>query len=175
VTPNEQDVGTILSTASFVLGFLTRSLVQWYLQKSKAREEMLRAFSTDRAHSLKSLWSKTMVFQRLDHITINDDWRKEQDEVFTTWYFTESGALFLSWQATKLYFRAVRTLREGGSKESMKKSYSDLRTRLKRDVGIYNWWESLRYLGNAGNPLGSSRLPPRPDGPARLERTHPPE
>jgi hypothetical protein len=125
----EQDVGvtqTVLSITGFVLGFLARSLVQWYLQRTKARDAMLRAFSVQRARSLKGLWSKTLVFQRLDDLQIDDDWRREQDKQFTEWYFNESGALFLSWRATKFYFRALRTVREGGSKPSMRGSFSTL-------------------------------------------------
>jgi hypothetical protein len=168
VTLDEQDVGiiqAILSIAWFVLGFLARSLVQWYLQKAKAREAMLRAFSVQRARSLESLWSKTMVFQRLHGIRIDDDWRTKQDDQFTKWYFNESGALFLSWRATKFYFRALRTLREGGSEESMRKSFSALRTQLKRDVGIYTWWDSWRHVGSPGEPLGGGPIPgPSPGG-----------
>lgn len=160
MTPTEQNVGTLLSIAWFVIGFLARSLVQWYLQKSKAREAMLRAFSGQRARSLKSLWSNTLVFQRLDGFRIDDDWRKKQDEQFTDWYFKDSGALFLSWRATKLYFRAVKTLREGGSEESMRDGFSALRTQLKRDVGIYNGWDSWRKVGNPGKPLGNALPPP---------------
>jgi hypothetical protein len=115
---------------------------------------MLRAFSKQRARSLRNLWGKTALFQRLDEIQLSDDWRIEQDEQFTDWYFKQSGALFLSWQATNFYFRAVRTLREGGSKESMEKSFSALRTQLKCDVGIYSWLDSRRKLEDPGKPLG---------------------
>ncbi len=168
MTP-EQHVGTLTSLAGSVIGFLAGSIVQWYLQKSKAREAMLRAFSRHRARSLKSLWSKTLFSERLDEIRINDDWRREQDEQFTDWYCNESGALFLSWRATKLYNRAVRKVREGGSERSMQDAFSALRTQLKRDVGIYNLWESWRDVGDPGKPLGDGATS-REGRPAQLER-----
>jgi hypothetical protein len=159
VQASEQDTllfKWLLYVAVFAVGFLARSLMQWALQKAQAREALIRAFSTPRAEALRALWAKTIEFSRLDTAQITDAWRDERNRQFTKWYYDEAGALFLSWKATRAYFRAINTLRKGGSggsqdsreqyKDSLQRHFSKLRTQLKWDIGIYSSRDTLRQL-----------------------------
>src|SRR5512132_2371370 len=54
---------------------------------------------------------------------------------------------FLSWQATQLLFRLLDVLRDNTSnKKQAADAVSLLRTRLKRDCGLYTAWEGMLQL-----------------------------
>lgn len=172
-------IKVILPVATGVLGFVGRVTWERYAQRAKARDNLLWAISRQRSRALTSLWAHTMQFQRLNRVDTNEGWRTKQDIDFTSWYFQEAGALFLSWRATKLYFKALKTLRRplgftwtdrvrellgfGASdpdKRRMQKAFSSLRTQLKRDIGIYSARDARRQLKSPPAPLGGGQLPP---------------
>jgi len=143
-----------------VISYFAGLLSKWFLQSQKARDDMLRSLASQRAQSLSSLWSLTMPFApgSTDDIDSTDvvaiEKRCAADKSFRKWYYEEGGALLLSWRGTKHYFLALNVLRDRlSTPQAVREAFSGLRTQLKRDCGIYSWWNTKRQLPTLRAPL----------------------
>lgn len=137
-----------------VLGFAAGFLTKWFLQAKKSRDELLRELSPKRVEKLTDLWELTMPFAKSPQEQSILERRIESDTKFREWYFTKSGALFLSWEGTKRYFNAIDTLRDVDSSPiQLKEKFSRLRSELKHDCGIYTRWNRNKQLTAPREPL----------------------
>ena len=133
------------------IGFLAGIAAQWMLQDRKAHDEIVRALAEKRATALCRLWDITTLSVEMTSVA-NDSpvpvVQSEQiDRGIVAWYTKEAGALFLSWDATRLLFELLDALRnEGTRRADLERSVSALRTRLKRDCGIYSRSEAGRPI-----------------------------
>ncbi len=140
----------IVPIVSFFAGLLSK----WFLQSQKARDDTLRSLAARRAESLRSLWSLTMPFAVGSTGALDKEKRRAADTGFRKWYYEDGGALFLSWKGTRRYFLALDVLRDESSrKEALEEVFSQLRTQLKRDCGIYSWWNTWRRLPTPRQPM----------------------
>jgi hypothetical protein len=90
------------------------------------------------AKSYGDLWSKTerLWFSNGEPITSNQ--RKELYEELTYWYYDCNGAMFLSHEGVRLFLTARARLQDDSSDDqSVRESFSTLRTQLKVDCGFY--------------------------------------
>lgn len=154
----EDDLKAIAAVAKYVvfpvIGFAAGFLAQWFLQSRKSRDELLKELASQRAETLRALWKLTTPFARSAKDQAPLDRRTEGDAAFRRWYFEDAGALFLSWVSTRRYFNAIDCLRDPTSDpEALKRKFSLLRTALKRDCGIYTWWNGWRQLPELRAPL----------------------
>jgi hypothetical protein len=151
--PDELQQLTAISKYVFLpaIGFLAGFLSKWFLQERKARDELVNALSSSRADALRELWAITTLRPEIASLkegsSVPPDALKQTNAEILDWYTRKGGALFLSWQATQLIFQLLDTLRDNTvQKDQLEKSVSALRTRLKRDCGIYSYWEEKRML-----------------------------
>jgi hypothetical protein len=137
-----------------IVAFFAGLLSKWFLQSQKARDDTLRSLASRRAESLSSLWSLTTSFAIGSTDASNKEKRLAADKSFRKWYYEDGGALLLSWNGTKRYFLALDVLRDESShSEALQEAFSRLRTQLKRDCGIYSWWNTWRQLPTPRAPL----------------------
>ncbi len=140
----------IIPAITFAAGLLSK----WFLQSQKARDETLSSLAPQRANTLAALWKLTTPFALGSNDQVDSYQRRTADINFRKWYYEEGGALFLSWRAAKHYLLAIDALRNTSSSEqAVVDSFSNLRTQLKRDCGIYSWWESWKQLPKPRAPL----------------------
>ena len=140
----------VFPAIGFAAGFFTK----WFLQSKKSRDELLRQLAVQRTKKLMDLWNLTTPYAIAAEDNAVLSKRVEADKKFREWYFDNSGAMFLSWSATKKYFEAIDTLRDKVSKPSeLKQRFSLLRTALKRELGIYTWLDSWEDLTPPRAPL----------------------
>jgi len=133
------------------IGFLAGFVAKWFLQERKARDDLVEALSSSRADALRELWSITTLRPEITSLkegfSVPSDVLKQTNGEIMDWYTRKGGALFLSWQATQLVFQFLDTLRgDNVQRSQLEKSVSSLRSRLKRDCGIYSYWEEKRQL-----------------------------
>ena len=164
----EDDLKIIAAILKYVLfpviAFVAGFFVKWFLQSRKSREELLQALAPQRAEVLKALWKLTTPFACAPEEQTTLMRRTEADVAFRKWYFEEAGALFLSWRTTKRYFNAIDCLRDPASDpEALRLNFSRLRTALKRDCGIYTWWNGWRQLRAPRAPLEAPNQRPPAD------------
>jgi len=152
---SDEDIKALATIVKYVLfpaiGFAVGFFAQWFLQRQKSRDELLRELAPQRAEALRSLWVTTTLPANIvsldDDIILPSDFRQNADRAIEEWYTKEAGALFLSWHATQLLFRLLEVLRDNESnKKALADAVSLLRTRLKRDCGLYTAWESTQQL-----------------------------
>lgn len=152
---SDEDVKVLAAIVKYVffpaIGFAAGFFAQWFLQSRKSRDELLRELAPQRAEALRSLWVTTTlpadILSLGDDIILPSDFRQNADRAIGEWYTKEAGALFLSWHATQLLFHLLEVLRDNGSnKKALADAVSLLRTRLKRDCGLYTAWESTQQL-----------------------------
>jgi hypothetical protein len=157
----EQDLVLLTVLTKYVLlpsaGFCAGFLAKWFLQERKSRDDLLEALADSRAAALRDLWTITTLRPEIagleDEVTLPSEFLEQANADVMEWYTKQGGALFLSWQATNLVFRLLDVLRDkNASKGQLKKAVSALRTRLKRDCGIYSYWDVKRQLSD---PRGS--------------------
>jgi hypothetical protein len=127
--------------------------LNWYLERRRARAGLQEALAAERAKSYGSLWalmdelglnynlaaadSEPLTFERRGY----SDWKLDD------WYFAEHGAMYLSHQTTKLFFVAKYDLMNDSlDNDDVEKSFSKLRTQMKRDCGIYTSREAKRTV-----------------------------
>jgi hypothetical protein len=137
----------LLPTIGFCAGFIAK----WFLQERKARDDLVEALSASRADALKELWAITTLRPEItslkDGLSVPSDVSRQTNAEIVDWYTRKGGALFLSWQATHLVFRLLDALRDDNvQRGQLEKAVSALRSRLKRDCGIYSYWEEQRQL-----------------------------
>ena len=99
-----------------------------------------------------------MILINDGNILVKDDIPKEKrldvDGRLIIWYYDEGGSLFLSWKATKCFLESVDMLRNVNSKSDViRKTFSGLRTTLKRDCGIYSNFDVGRVILRPREPL----------------------
>jgi hypothetical protein len=133
------------------IGFFAGFVAKWFLQERKARDDLVKALSSPRAEALRELWAITTLRPEItslkEGLSVPTDVLKQTNAEIMDWYTRKGGALFLSWQATHLVFRILDTLRDVNVQRSqLEKAVSALRSRLKRDCGIYSYWEEQRQL-----------------------------
>jgi len=132
-------------------GFIAGFLAKWFLQERKARDDLIEALSSSRADALRELWAITTLRPEIvslkEGVPMPLDLLRKTNAEIMNWYTQKGGALFLSWHATQLVFQLLDTLRDDHvQKSQLEKSVSLLRSRLKRDCGIYSFWEQKRQL-----------------------------
>jgi len=154
----EDDLKVIAAILKYVLfpaiAFTAGFFAKWFLQSRKSRDELLKEIALQRANVLRELWKLTTPFERTPEEQTTLVRRTQADIAFRNWYYEEAGALFLSWETTKLYFNAIDCLRDPASDSAaLKRKFSQLRTALKRDCGIYTWWSGWRQLPAPRAPL----------------------
>jgi hypothetical protein len=140
----------IIPAITFAAGLFSK----WFLQSQKARDDTLRALAPERARALAALWRLTTPFALGSSAQLDKDQRRTADINFRKWYYDDAGQLLLSWRTTKHYLLAIDALRDtSASDEALRHMFSRLRTQLKRDCGIYSWWNSWRKLPTPRAPL----------------------
>jgi hypothetical protein len=92
---------------------------------------------TPRLTAYTSLWAKTYParFARVQPVTAEE--RAMFKDELTRWYYEGGNGIFLSPEATELWFKARDTLSGEQSEEQMRRAFSDLRSRLKNDIEAY--------------------------------------
>lgn len=168
----EDDLKVITAILKYVLfpvtAFAAGFFAKWFLQSRKSRDELLKELAPQRAEVLRALWKLTTPFARAPKEQTTLIRRAQADVAFRNWYFEEAGALFLSWRTTKRYFNAIDCLRDTASdSEALELKFSRLRTALKRDCGIYTWWNGWRQLPAPRAPLEAANQGAPPDAPDR--------
>jgi hypothetical protein len=155
ISMSGEDIKLLAAMSNYILipavGFVAGFFARWFLQTRKSRDELLRELSPQRANALRSLWVTTTLPAEIvrleDYVVLPLEFRQSTDLAIGKWYTREAGALFLSWQATQLLFRLLDVLRDNTSnKKQVADAVSLLRTRLKRDCGLYTAWEGMRQL-----------------------------
>ena len=142
----------LLPTIAFFAGFF----VKWFLQQQKSRDELIQALAPARAEALRNLWKITTLPPEIRSLA-NDDpvpaaFRDKRNAEIMEWY-TEAGALFLSWRATDLLFRLLDALRNKDIRsEDLEKAVSALRTGLKYDCGFLSYWDVKTKLEGPRRP-----------------------
>lgn len=146
---------TILDAARLVvlpgIGFLAGFGAQWLLQERKSRDELVRALAEQRAEALRKLWEITTLPAEITLLVadapVPEHLREQLDRRILDWYTKQAGALFLSWHSTQLLFRLLDQLRSDQTRKGeLEKAVSSLRSRLKRDCGIYTGAEARHDL-----------------------------
>jgi hypothetical protein len=137
----------LLPSIAFCAGFLAK----WFLQERKSRNELINALASPRADALRELWAITTLTPQIasleNDVTIPSNLLKQVNAEILEWYTSEGGALFLSWQATNSVFRLLDALRNGDTRRAnLEEAVSSLRTILKRDCGMYSYWEARKPL-----------------------------
>ena len=153
MTPEEFQQLAEISKFVFLpaIGFFAGFIAKWFLQERKARDDLVKAHSSPRADALRELWAITTLRPEITSLkegsSVPSDVLKQTNAEIMDWYTRKGGALFLSWQATQLVFRLLDILRDDKVERSqLEKAVSALRSRLKRDCGIYSHWEEQRQL-----------------------------
>lgn len=143
-----------------IIAFAGGFFAKWFLQSRKSRDELLQALAPQRAEVFIALWKLTTSFRGNPKEQLTPSRRAEVNGEFREWYYNKAGALFLSWRASKQYLIAVDRLRDPQADEkALEKEFSLLRTALKRDSGIYTWWNGCRQLPP---PRASPEVEPPP-------------
>lgn len=137
----------LLPAAGFMAGFASK----WYLQDRKSRDELLQALASKRADALRDLWGITTLPPEIteleDDVAVPPTLREKANASIMEWYTQKGGALFLSWEATQRTFELLDTLRCNDAKKGhLANAVTTLRTRLKRDCGLYSYWDAKRQL-----------------------------
>jgi len=133
------------------IGFLAGFGAQWLLQERKSRDELVRALAEQRAQALRKLWEITTLPAEISTLAagtvVSEDLREPLDRLILDWYTKQAGALFLSWHSTQLLFGLLDQLRSDQTRKGeLEKAVSSLRSRLKRDCGIYTASEARHEL-----------------------------
>jgi hypothetical protein len=133
------------------IGFFAGFIAKWFLQERKSRDDLVEALASPRADALRGLWAITTLGPEItslkEGLPVPSDVLKQMNAEIMGWYTQKGGALFLSWQATHLVFRLLDALRDDNVQRSqLENAVSALRSRLKRDCGIYSYWEEQRQL-----------------------------
>ena len=140
----------LLAAVFLVAGFLLNAL----LERQKARSATLTALAGQRAEAFRELWRVLAAVRPTDGGVVAKQTRQTLDLRLTEWYHEHNGALFTSWRTTKQVLRTMDTARNlDASDQEVRTAVSLLRTRLKRDCGIYGAGDTFRELGT---PRGSS-------------------
>lgn len=151
----QDEIHFIMGVAKYVflpaIGFFAGFSTQWFLQERKSRDELLQALASQRADALRELWSITTLPPEItllkQGVAVPNNLRERANADIVEWYTQNGGALFLSWQAAHLVFRLLDSLRdENVQLNQLENSVSALRTRLKRDCGMYSYWEAKRQI-----------------------------
>ena len=138
----------VIPAATFAAGLFSK----WFLQTQKARDNTLRALAPERARAFITLTSLTGPFA--PYAQLNKDQRRTADINFRKWYYDNGGSLFLSWRSAKRYLLAIDALRDPDSSDkTLERVFSRLRSQLRRDCGIYSWWNAWRQLPRPREPL----------------------
>lgn len=137
----------LIPGGAFAFGFLA----QFLLQKSKSRDELVRALAEERAIALQLLWKITTLPEEItkleQFVEIPSTVRQRLNDEIINWYTTQGGALYLSWRATQLLFDLLDALRsEDANRSGLEDNVSRLRTQIEVDCGIYSLGESRRKL-----------------------------
>jgi hypothetical protein len=137
----------LLPVAGFTAGFV----VQWLLQERQSRQELVRALAELRVTALRRLWKITTLPPETSALEaraiVPASTRERIDRSVLRWYTARAGALYLSWAATRSLFRMLDLLRsEQATRSDLEAVVSSLRSRLKRDCGVYSGSETRRLL-----------------------------
>ena len=133
-------VDTLLSGALLLIaGFLLNAA----LERRKASDELKKAVALERVNAYRELWK--LSIKQLDGTS-----RQELRNEFAKWY-GEGGALFLSFNAARHFFKAKKMLADDSTNASEIRSVlSRLRTELKHDCGTYGRKEADTRIPEAG-------------------------
>ena len=114
----------------------------------KARDSALQEISRHRVRAFVELWRilanlPAQSSPKLDGAIL----KRDLNEKLTTWYYEQSGAMYLSWWGTYRLFRIFDLLRDSNSDyKKLRKAFPRLRTQIKRDVGVYSFVAVRRQL-----------------------------
>jgi hypothetical protein len=134
-----------------VMGFILGFCAKWFLQNRKSRDELVEALACPRADALRELWAITTLRPRITSLQesspVPTELLAETNCQIMRWYTEKGGALFLSWHGTRTLFSLLDSLRdEKVTRRTLEERVSALRTRLKRDCGIYSYFDARRML-----------------------------
>jgi hypothetical protein len=97
---------------------------------------------------------------------ISPDVRAKLDALLTEWYHEKSGALFLSWPAAEKFLIVLDITRNNQAADrDLRNAMSELRTRLKRDCGIYGPFDVGKQLPSPRPRLNPTSHLAVPSGP----------
>lgn len=120
---------------------------QAQLARAKREEQFRLLIATTAMPAYQALWSITEAANFSTEADLTTEDRRDFSEELRTWYYAKGNAMFLSWDATDLLLRAKKLLDEGKPSEDVRKAFSDLRTKLKVDMGVYDPEQAKKQLG----------------------------
>jgi len=139
MTFNQQLIITIidkglLAIVLAIVGYVFQSL----LARQQAQYSIRQALAPMRSTAMKNLWSKTEKVKFSSTQLLTPDDRKSFYDELTKWYYEEGGAMYLSHTAAGLFMIARGKLGDSTvDEERVRGAFSELRTQLKVDSGIY--------------------------------------
>ena len=120
------------------------------LEKLKGQIALHTALAQARAAALGSLWSLTQHLTPRSALPSASDCSAAFTEL-RQWYYSQSGAMHLSFDATGRFFRLLQALEQAEPDcAKAKQLTSELRTQLKLDMGVYTSREARAQLPGVG-------------------------
>ena len=114
------------------------------------RSEFLKGLFADRLKAYRVLWEKMAVVAptRADEITKLE--REGLESSLRNWYYDRGNGLFLSVKSQRRFLMARKVLRgevSPADEKALIDAFSELRTALKNDLGVYGRAESRQQVG----------------------------
>lgn len=119
------------------------------LEILKGQIGLQNAMAQSRALAFGTLWALTQPLTPRGVELPTEETCKGAFPEIRKWYYSEAGAMHLSFAATDQYL-ALLTALERRDSEAAKKHASALRTQLKVDIGVYTKAQAKVRLPNAG-------------------------
>lgn len=120
------------------------------LEKLEGQIALHTALAQARATALGSPWSLTQPLTPRSALPSASDCSAAIIEL-RKWYYSQSGAMHLSFDATGRFFRLLQALEQlEPDCAKAKQLTSELRTQLKVDMGVYTSGEARAQLPGAG-------------------------
>ncbi len=138
---------------------LVAGLVSYLLNLQKANHDLATAIAEKRATAYEAIWKATEPFRKTEPEPATRALLAEALTQLNKAYFQDSGALYLSWDATQLLQHAKSKLTDLRDKapetgaipepdfKTVRDSFSALRTQLKQDLMIYSKRDAQRRIG----------------------------
>ncbi|MEY1555141.1 hypothetical protein AB3Y40_05850 [Yoonia sp. R2331] len=117
--------------------------LNYLLQRSKARADLVQEIATKRAEAYACFWAASEPFRKTEPPELTPDAASAALAKLNTVYFAQGGAMYLSFDAMKKLSKAKDLLRRRNAgkpvtEATLRDAFSAFRTQLKRDLLIYS-------------------------------------
>jgi hypothetical protein len=139
-------LGFILLVAAYLLNKFLETFkgqqareIDLFKAKLQRESESSTQIALSRLPSYKQLWALTEIVSPATKTEITADQKQKLEAKLRSWYYHDGNGIFLSLEAARRFLHAKNklALSDSVSFQDIQAAFSDLRTQMKSDIGVY--------------------------------------